>query len=160
MEEECFICCSKSGKTDQERLLDNMHHSRMWYPLVPLSYAYGCRCTTSWVHNRCLLGVYKCPTCRKQAIPRLRIKGQLEHYVYLDWIRIYPAAFHRLKQFSVISPLLIFMLNWLQELRYLDMPTWLICMMLVTLAINTMILLAYDYTEKYWLFSAKHHLFY
>ncbi len=52
-ENECFICCTKDGKTIQEKFLDNPHHQQLNYPLIPLQYAYGCNCKNSYAHNRC-----------------------------------------------------------------------------------------------------------
>lgn len=54
---DCFIRCTKSGKSEQNKLV--------FYPLLRLSSAYGCNCIDTMAHNKCLLGIKKCPTCRK-----------------------------------------------------------------------------------------------
>ena len=64
---DCFICCTRHGKTDAELCMTAMN-SAVYdgaYPLIPLSDAFLCSCTTTFAHNRCLIKVDKCPTCRK-----------------------------------------------------------------------------------------------
>lgn len=59
---ECFICCSKSGKTDQDRIMELIVNRRKFaYPLILLSDAYGCECKTTKAHNKCLINITKCP---------------------------------------------------------------------------------------------------
>lgn len=39
---ECFICCSKSGKTDQDKIMEFVANRKKFaYPLVLLSDAFG-----------------------------------------------------------------------------------------------------------------------
>jgi len=66
---ECLICYATSK-----------------YPIISLSYAYGCLCHTSHAHTHCLTRLTKCPTCRKRVTtPKLRV----DHWIHraLDWIK-------------------------------------------------------------------------
>jgi hypothetical protein len=51
------------------------------YPFVLLSDAYGCECKTIQAHNKCLININKCPTCRKVVSkPNLYVKTRLDYY--------------------------------------------------------------------------------
>lgn len=81
---ECFICCSKSGKTDQDKIMELVvNRKKFSYPLVLLSDAFGCECKTTKAHNKCLININKCPTCRKVVSkPNLCVKTRLDFYFF------------------------------------------------------------------------------
>jgi len=65
MYKECFICCTYSGKSEEEEHLDfEMNVPTPIYPLISLSTAYYCLCKKTFAHNRCLLSIRNWPTCR------------------------------------------------------------------------------------------------
>lgn len=72
-QKECFICCDKSGKSEQEKLLDKFAGNNaiiMNYPIIKLSSAFGCKCNEH-AHNTCIAKLNKCPTCRKCTQPHV-----------------------------------------------------------------------------------------
>jgi hypothetical protein len=85
MTRECFICCTKDGKSEKDRLLDEKHYVKCTnYPIIPLSHAYSCKCETTFAHNRCLQTIEKCPTCRSKT--KLNLHVDLYFEKYLSWI--------------------------------------------------------------------------
>ncbi len=161
-ENECFICCSKSGKTTHEKLLDNVYHKRLRYPLISLSYAYECNCKTMWAHNRCLIGITKCPTCRKNINkPRLCVRGNIENFLYLGWIRKNPTKFKKIEYISVLIMFIIFVLNYLNEQKYIVITNNYILLSFISISLMcSVILYIGDYIEKYWLYNNKSNIFY
>lgn len=161
-ENECFICCSKSGKTMQEKMLDNIHYKRLRYPLIPLSYAYGCDCKTMLAHNRCLIGVLKCPTCRKIVHkPRLCVKGNIEKYLYLEWIKNGPKNINKIQTITVLIMFKIFVLVQLNEHKYIVITNnYVLLSLTFIMIVGSVILMLCDYVEKYWLFNKKLNAFY
>ena len=105
---ECLICYS-TGKTEQEELLESFYNAKtMNYPLISMCDAYGCKCINNYAHNKCLLNVNKCPTCRKEIKPKLYITTKYDFYlkyllnylkkdtskiVILNWHMIYSSIF-------------------------------------------------------------------
>lgn len=86
---ECFICYS-TGKTEQEELLESFYNVKtMNYPLISMCDAYGCKCINNYAHNKCLLNVNKCPTCRKEIKPKLYITTKYDFYLkyLLNYLR-------------------------------------------------------------------------
>lgn len=88
---ECFICCTKDGKTQQEITFEMaFNQKKLNYPLINLSSAYNCACINILAHNKCLLNIKKCPTCRKIVTKHnLYVKTNLDYYLkyYFDWIK-------------------------------------------------------------------------
>ena len=89
--DECFICCSVDGKTDTEKQIEMMYNQKYGnYPLLALSTVYNCKCQNSYAHNKCLLNLNKCPTCRKVVSkPNLYVKTSYDYYLWflLDWVK-------------------------------------------------------------------------
>jgi len=80
--EECFICCSPDGKSEQEKLFEIQFGAvSINYPLLSLAKAYSCRCSTLYAHNKCLLKITKCPSCRKNTPPNLYIETKYDYYL-------------------------------------------------------------------------------
>lgn len=90
-DEECFICCSIHGKTQQEQIYDEFVNRKNFnYPLITLKYAYNCDCKYIYAHNRCLFGINKCPTCRKRVYkPQLYVSTNYDIWFksFFDWIK-------------------------------------------------------------------------
>ena len=160
-EKECFICCSKSGKTTQEKMLDNIHYKRLRYPLIPLSYAYGCNCKTMMAHNRCLFGIFKCPTCRKNVYePRLCVKGNIENYLYLEWIKYNPTNFEKMQKIALLIAIIIIILVQLNERKYINITNNYILLGLTLICmLSGIVLFIGDYIEKFWLFKVNGHFY-
>ena len=89
--DECFICCTEHGKTDNEILHEYQFNRKTFnYPLLQLSNVYNCNCKNNYAHNRCLYNIKKCPTCRKIVIkPNLYKKTKYDDYLqhYFNWIK-------------------------------------------------------------------------
>jgi len=81
---ECFICCTTTGKSDYENnFIYNLFS--LSYPLFPLSYYYKCKCNTMYSHNKCLINIKKCPSCRKKNVhPNLCILPDYDKYFILQ----------------------------------------------------------------------------
>ncbi len=76
---ECFICCTKHGKSENQVLYEiYMNDYTIDYPIISLSYAYGCECKNMFAHNICLYSINKCPQCRKVKIPNIMAKTRIE----------------------------------------------------------------------------------
>ena len=90
-DKECYICYSIDGKTDEENLQEMMFNTKtMAYPLISMANAYGCACIDKYTHNKCIIGINKCPTCRKQVNkPNLYIKTRYDYYCpwLLNWLK-------------------------------------------------------------------------
>ena len=165
-ENECFICCSKSGKTSQEKLLDNINHKRLNYPLIPLSYAYECECKTMWAHNKCLKNIFKCPTCRKNVIkPNLCVKTNIDNYLFLaliiNWIKNGTLDVKKIQTHTVSIMFIVFILNYLNELKYIVITNnYILLCFIFVLLMGTLVLFIIDYITKYWLYDVKTNTFY
>ena len=88
--EECFICCSVDGKTEKEKIDEIIYFDiKMNYPLISLSNAYGCKCKNLYAHNKCLININKCPTCRKVSLPNLYVITGYDYYLsyLLTWVK-------------------------------------------------------------------------
>lgn len=161
-DKECFICCSKSGKSIEEKLMDNIHHKKLRYPLIPLSYAYDCNCKNIWCHNKCLKTIFKCPTCRKGVIkPNLCVRSYIDKYLNLEWIRNNPTKFKKIKTGALLIMFVIIILNLLNEHKYIIIENlYVLCAFIFIMLLSSMILFVDDYIEKYWLYDAKLNRFY
>jgi hypothetical protein len=79
---ECCICYSIDGKSDEELNFDMQYNNnQMNYPLLSLSTVYECNCINNYAHNRCLLHINKCPTCRKLSNPKLYVYTLYDYYL-------------------------------------------------------------------------------
>lgn len=161
---ECFICCTSQGKTNQEVIEEMFINKRTFgYPLVQLSCAYGCACSNNVAHNKCLLGITKCPTCRKFVNkPKLYVSSKYDYWFgYLfDKIKSCPKIIGQIKIYAAI---LIFISLGLafacdkeiivveKNIKYMVV---LGLLLLVQLVVGT-ILLMEDYFKKYWLYDEK-----
>ena len=86
---ECFICYS-TGKTIKEEHDEIIYHIKtMNYPLISMDKAYGCKWKNYYAHNKCLLNIDKCPTCRHVVNPKLYITTRYDYYIpfLLNWLK-------------------------------------------------------------------------
>lgn len=159
---ECFICCTKSGKSREERLFDNIYHKGIRYPIIPLCYAYDCRCSGTFAHNKCLLTINKCPTCRKLVTkPRLVVRKAFESYVNLQWIYNNPLTFQYFTCFNMGVMTMIFLFVFLNEQKVITIENNYVLFGLVMIQLLTGVILTLnDYTYKYWLYDKKSNTFY
>lgn len=84
MTHECAICFSNDGKTETE-LAEGVVFNRKThnYPIISLKQAYNCECKNTFAHNKCLLNIKKCPTCRKIVPkPNLYVKTWYDYIFY------------------------------------------------------------------------------
>ena len=90
MVSECLICYTSDGKTDKEIFYEIMFNQKtMNYPMLSMAYAYGCKCSDNWAHNKCIINIQKCPTCRKESKPNLYINTRYDYYLkfLLNWLK-------------------------------------------------------------------------
>lgn len=45
-----------------------------YYPMLSMDKAYNCKCQNNYAHNKCLININKCPTCRKEKINIIKLK--------------------------------------------------------------------------------------
>ena len=118
---ECFICCSEHGKSEKELLLEAKLYptnKTINYPLLSLAEVYGCECHTSYAHNKCLLTINKCPTCRQISKPNLYVKTRYDYYLkfLLRWLKKDPSNISKLNWYMIYY--LIFILSSLTIIDY------------------------------------------
>ena len=170
-EEECLICYSNDGKSDQEKSMEMMFSGKpsLSYPLISLSYIYNCNCKNNYAHNKCLFGIKKCPTCRKIVQkPNLYVKTKYDYYLkyYLDWIKKDTKRIKQIKYYTVffvissiffsmilsnvnkspMKPILKSMETYVVFLTIINISCLYCCIFLSSLE---------DYFIKYWLYSYK-----
>lgn len=86
---ECFICYS-TGKTKEDEFNEFVYNIKgMEYPLISMNDTYDCKCINNYAHNKCLLNINKCPTCRKEMKPNLYIKTKYDYFLkyLLNWLK-------------------------------------------------------------------------
>ena len=165
--EECFICCSVDGKSDTEKLFEMMHNQKYTnYPLLPLSTVYNCKCQNSYAHNKCLLNLNKCPTCRKVVSkPNLYVKTRYDYYLWFlfDWIKKDISRIKKMKwcAISYIIIMCLFLYSIGKELfETIIPPKSNISLCFATIMGVSYFLACYtvildDYFKKYWLYDSK-----
>jgi hypothetical protein len=158
---ECFICCTKDGKSDNERFHEMILGKRktMGYPIISLSYAYGCCCHTSFAHNKCLQTVNKCPTCRKQVTkPYLRVDTLVNRR--LGWIRENPALYkERLKYFYFCVGVMV-LVSLGENTGYLEVHPCIMGVILVFMFTAQFFVILDDSLNKYWLYNDTRKTYY
>jgi hypothetical protein len=167
--EECFICCS-TGKSLKDNLFEELLSKQsIDYPLLSMSYIYGCRCSTNYAHNKCMLSITKCPTCRKESVPKLYKYTRYDYYfpLLLFWLRQDPSHFLQLKcymLFCIIGTLsLQYLSNKIELVHTLVTINTNISFFFSLLSILFILFPVYiltifsDYIKKYWLYNEKTH---
>jgi len=175
-QDECFICCSFDGKTDTEKQFELMYGQKyLNYPMLPLSQAYGCSCHNSYAHNKCLLNINKCPTCRKVVSnPNLYVKTRYDYYLkfLLDWIKKDITRIEKIKWcagvYIIIMCLLLYSIDKIigKELFDTIIPPYSYSSLCFATVISTLYFLSLytiildDYFKKYWLYDYKSQICY
>lgn len=158
---ECFICCTPDGKSEAEKAQDRVGNRKsIFYPIIPLSHAYGCRCHTSFAHNRCLISVTKCPTCRKHVPkPNLRVDAWWMNR-RLGWIRQNPALYKERLQYFFCCVVVIFFISLAANDGYIKLPPCVTAALLVCICFAHFVVLFEDSLNKHWLYDEKRKTYY
>ena len=165
---ECFICYS-TGKTEQEELLESFYNAKtMNYPLISMCDAYGCKCINNYAHNKCLLNVNKCPTCRKETKPKLYITTKYDYFLkyLLNYLKKNNSNIVKLNMFMVYSLIFGLLLlgfcalyekeikksNILPKKSFINLcfSITIVSLIFIPLYIFTVF---NDYLKKYWLYN-------
>ena len=169
--EECFICCSVDGKTDTEKQFEMMYNQKyVNYPLLALSEAYNCKCQNSYAHNKCLLNIIKCPTCRKVVSkPNIYVKTSYDYWLWflLNWIKKDISRIEKMKWCSTIymTIMCLFLYSIDKNIGKEPFETIIPPKSIISLRFATVIGVFYflsiytfileDYFKKYWLYNPK-----
>jgi len=159
MTRECFICYTKDGKSEKDRLLDEKHYVKCTnYPIIPLSRAYSCKCETTFAHNRCLQTIEKCPTCRFKTKPNLHVDLYFEKY--LSWIYSKPDNIKIVENYIISYFAIIFALANLINEEFINANIYLSGFLLISLILILLSSYMFDSIKKYWLYDEESHRFY
>ena len=162
--DECFICCTVDRKSTQEHLEEFVLNKKTRiYPIIKLSQAYGCACVGTYAHNKCLLGINKCPTCRKiVSKPNLYV---ITHYdKTFGWIfqliKSDPTLISKLEISATIITLILIGLLWLiyEDLIKININYKMqavIIILLMCQLVTGISFIVIDYFKKYWLYDEK-----
>ncbi len=151
MENECFICCTKDGKVAYEKLFK----TSLDYPLITLSYAYGCTCTL-FAHNKCLKNINKCPTCRIEVKkPNLRVYTNLNKNLYFSWIENNISTFKKIVDYIYTISIIILWSNILVIFGYIKLNICAKACILLSLVFLCVVLRTNDFVNKYWLYENR-----
>lgn len=171
---ECFICWSISGKTEDEIAFEKTFNTKtMNYPLLSMAYVYNCKCINNYAHNKCLVNIKRCPTCRKKCEPNLYIYTQYDNYLpfLLDWLKKDISNIEKLKVYTVYYLLFIFGLVYLfgknKETFHMIIPPhsnisiYFATVISVSCFIAIYLLVVFsDYIQKYWLYDKEQKKYY
>jgi len=161
---DCFICCTSTGKTDSDITNELFLNRRTFdYPIIKLSQAYGCACSNTYAHNKCLLDIKKCPTCRKVVVkPNLYVQTRYDHV--FSWlfnkIKTRPYLISNIKTYTVIIVIVSFGLFFAIEKNIIKLNPSLkthigLGLLLFVQLCGGIIFLMQDYFAKYWLYDEK-----
>lgn len=159
--QECFICYS-NGKTPDEEIREIFIKKRgLNYPLVSLSHAYNCNCVGLFAHNKCLLKINKCPTCRKFiSKPNLYVETLFDYLFGLIFaiVKKNPIVIFYIKNICTITSIGTFILCYLIENNYCQIEKKIIeiiiCKLLIIINfLGGFIFIMKDYFTKYWLYD-------
>lgn len=162
--EECLICFTLDGKSDREITEDIfMNRKTHNYPMIPLSKAYECKCSNTFAHSKCLLGINKCPTCRKFiSKPNLYVETKYDYIFGFLFRRIkaYPRLIVILKNFSGIIIIFSFGLFFACDKEIIVIQKNIKFAVSMALLLSIQLLAGFvffmeDYFKKYWLYDAK-----
>jgi hypothetical protein len=159
--EECFICCTIDGKSDEELFNEICLNRKMFnYPLISLSQAFMCKCINIFAHNKCLLKLNKCPTCRKiVSKPNLYVKTKYD-YIFgwvFNIIKKYPILINITIDYCIGSISIIFIIFFLinkNTNNFISMNLIFFWLLFGNWSIITIIIMK-DYFCKYWLYNNK-----
>jgi len=166
--DECFICCTHDGKTDIDKTIETSSNKTLCYPLLELSYVYGCNCKGFLAHNRCLLSIKKCPTCRKKPEKMNLYKyTKYDYYFkyYFDWIKKDAKRIKKTEKYVLTYLFFIFipsllLLEYLKENNIIIIPKCSIISFIFALLFGSFYCIGLilfglnDYFVKYWLYNS------
>jgi hypothetical protein len=166
---ECFICCSEDGKSDNEKIFEMQFNQKyMSYPLIPLAKAYNCQCSTLYAHNKCLLYLARCPSCRKFEMPNLYVETRYDYYLkpFLDYLKQDPKRIYKMYKIIICYLAFLMFMLFLMDLnkKALGMiiphkstlSLILASFIGITFGLSLYILVVLDdYFKKYWLYDYK-----
>ena len=166
---ECFICCTIDGKSDAERQMEmTVQSNSIGYPLLPLSHVYSCRCSTLHAHNKCLVSVYKCPSCRKYTRPNLYVSTSYDYW-FASLFAYLKRDTRRIRKLYIIAAMYLFallailaVLSYYETTVNLYIPpkSWgaLIVGVILCVPYGMSIFIMTDlatYFNRYWLYNSK-----
>ncbi len=165
--DECFICCTEDGKTENELKMDKANRHKSWnYPLLSMAHVYGCQCIGSLAHNRCLLSIHKCPTCRKDVQrPNLcvaKTKFDVVFAYLLQWLRQDPNHVEVMTNRAAVVFFVSFVFFGLITHDFVEPPKdslvfnvffW--TLFILNLVSLFLLIFVNDYVRKYWLYDRK-----
>ena len=165
---ECFICYS-TGKTKEDEFNEFIYNIKgMEYPLISMNDAYDCKCINNYAHNKCLLNINKCPTCRKVAKPNLYIKTKYDYFLkyLLNWLKKDILNMTKLNWFMyccltfgmlVLSICALFEKE-IKECNIVPKKSFIslclsICIVSLIFITLYILIISNDYLKKYWLYN-------
>ena len=161
---ECFICCTNEGKSKDEIIQDMFVNKKTFgYPVISLDKVYGCNCSNSYAHNKCLLEINKCPTCRKYVSkPNLYVKTKYDYMFgfLFDKIKSNPKIIKRIELICVgllvISLGILFASDkgFIHVEKNIKSMSILGLLLIFQLMAGTVFAFK-DYCKKYWLYDEK-----
>jgi hypothetical protein len=151
---ECFICCSD---------LSDEQFNRFTYPLLSMSEAFHCHCLNNYAHNKCLINIKKCPTCRKQLTPNLYVYTKYDYYFFIlfNWLKEDISRIEKLNWFMLYYLMflyfILFILHCNKHLVNTIIPyCTLLLFFTIMISFTIYILTTFnDYLKKYWLYDVK-----
>lgn len=162
--DECFICCSFDGKSSSEKTNEIcFNRTFLPYPLVKLSQVYNCNCKSLIAHNKCLLGIKKCPTCRKYSEkPNLYVRTFYDNIFgwMFKYIKLNPHMIKIIKNCGGIFVIVLLCLYFLIHNNIIQINSNLITnvsigILILVQFIGGFCLIMEDYFIKYWLYDPK-----
>ena len=151
---ECFICCSD---------LSENPFNKFSYPLLSMSQTFNCSCLNNYAHNKCLINIKKCPTCRKESIPNLYVYTKYDYYfsTLLNWLKHDISRIEKLNWFMLYYLMflyfILFILHCNKHLVNTLIPYCKILLFFTIMISFTIYILTIfnDYLKKYWLYDVK-----
>ena len=164
---ECFICCTSTGKTDNEIANELFINRRTFdYPIIKLSQAYSCACLNTNAHNKCLLNIKKCPTCRKVVIkPNLYVKTKYD-YIFgwlFNRIKKNPSLIGNIYKCAIVIAIISLGFYFCIIHNYIklnvDLKNHIILSLFLIIQLSLGVIFCMkDYFKKYWLYDKKNNI--
>jgi hypothetical protein len=164
---ECIICYS-TGKSSNEDLHDIfLKRQSLNYPIISLATAFNCKCTNTYAHNKCLVKINRCPTCRKIIEkPNLYVKTNYDYMFGLMFaiIKKNPNVINIIQTFCAILVILSIGLFLMIENNWIVVTNdwkWKISFAILIFIqfVASFIFIMQDYFTKFWLYNSKSNKF-
>lgn len=158
---ECFICYS-DGKSQKEKNIEiQMNYKSYPYPIISLAQAYGCKCSTLFAHNRCLIRCKRCSSCSKECRPNLYVKTVWDyrfHYLF-QYVKRNIKRYNSVKKDVTLLLCLLCGLWMLCEACSINKQSFVIRLLAVTVSLLHLIVgcivMMDNYITKYWLYNCQ-----